>query len=66
MNDNDDGHEKEQRKRLEKERLTDDEVDLLYDIIEITAKILEENNIKYSISGGTYTGSNKKWRINSS
>ena len=44
------------RKRLEKERLTDKEVNLLYDIIDITHKILTENNIRYTIEGGTLLG----------
>lgn len=46
----------ESRKRLYKEMLTDLEVDLLYDIIEITNDILNQNNIRYTIAGGTLLG----------
>jgi hypothetical protein len=44
------------RVRLQKEKLNDDEIDLLYDIVYITDKILNENNIRYTIEGGTLLG----------
>lgn len=44
------------RKRLEKEKLTDEEVNLLYDIIEVTDKILTEHNIPYILEGGSLLG----------
>lgn len=44
------------REKLNNERLTDNEVDLLYDIVEITASILEKHNIRYIMEGGTLLG----------
>lgn len=44
------------RKRLEKEKLSDDDVDMLYYIMEMTDKILNDNKIRYSIEGGTMLG----------
>jgi hypothetical protein len=51
-------HEKytEMRKRLETEKLTDAEVDKLYDIVETTADLFDENSIRYTIEGGTLLG----------
>ena len=49
-------HENIMRTRLNKERLTDYEVDQLYNIVQITAQILEETQIKYTIQGGTLLG----------
>jgi phosphorylcholine metabolism protein LicD len=46
-----------QRIRLNKEKLTQEESDLLYDIVEITDNILNKYKIKYIISGGTLLGS---------
>lgn len=47
----------EMRERLNNEKLTQEEVDLLYDIMEITDDILIRYEIRYSISGGTTLGS---------
>ena len=44
------------RKRLETEKLTDAEVDKLYDIVEVTAELFDEYNIRYTIEGGTLLG----------
>jgi len=44
------------RERLNKERLNDNEIDLLYDIIEITSNIFDEYEIRYTIEGGTLLG----------
>jgi hypothetical protein len=44
------------RLRLEKEKLTNDEANLLYRIIFITSMILDKNNIRYTIEGGTLLG----------
>ena len=44
------------RQRLEKEKLSDDEVDKLYDIIEVTDGVFNENGIRYTIEGGTLLG----------
>jgi lipopolysaccharide cholinephosphotransferase len=52
----DERSDSENRKRLYAEKLTDDEVDLLYDIMEVTAKILEGHNIRYTIEGGSLLG----------
>jgi hypothetical protein len=46
----------EMRRRLEKEKLTDIEVDKLYDIVEVTAGLFDENAIRYTIEGGTLLG----------
>lgn len=46
----------EERRRLDREKLTQEEVDNLYDIIEITAKILEQQQIRYMAEGGTLLG----------
>lgn len=45
-----------QYERLNQESLTDDEVDILYDIIQITHDILTKNNIKYILEGGSLLG----------
>lgn len=44
------------RRRLEKEKLTDHEVDKLYDIVEVTDSLLTQNGIRYTIEGGTLLG----------
>ena len=44
------------RKRLEQEKLSDDEVDILYDIMEVTDKILNEHDISYILEGGSLLG----------
>jgi lipopolysaccharide cholinephosphotransferase len=46
----------DQRTRLYKESLEQHEVDLLYEIMEITSNILEKNGIRYTIEGGTLLG----------
>jgi len=45
-----------ERDRLNDQKLSDEDTDLLYDIVDITTKILTKNNIKYSIEGGTLLG----------
>jgi lipopolysaccharide cholinephosphotransferase len=44
------------RRRLEKEKLNDNEVDKLYDIIEVTGDLFDQNRIRYTIEGGTLLG----------
>ena len=44
------------RRRLEKEKLNDNEVDKLYDIIEVTGGLLDQYGIRYTIEGGTLLG----------
>lgn len=44
------------RQRLLKESLTDDEADLLYDIMDITDQILSKHNIEYILEGGSLLG----------
>jgi hypothetical protein len=46
----------EMRRRLETQKLTDQEVDKVYDIVEATADLFDENNIRYMIEGGTLLG----------
>lgn len=48
--------EVEARNRLTKEKLTDVEVDKLYDIVQVTAGILEQHGIRYTAEGGTLLG----------
>jgi len=45
-----------QRARLDVEKLTDDEADLLYDIVEVTTQLLEKHKVRYMIDGGTLLG----------
>lgn len=44
---------------LESQTLSDNDVDLLYDITEITDKILTEERIDYILSGGSLLGSSR-------
>jgi len=44
------------RRRLEKEKLNDNEVDKLYDIVEVTGGLFDQNGIRYTIEGGTLLG----------
>lgn len=44
------------RERLNKERLNDNEIDLLYDIMEITSNIFNEYEIRHTIEGGSLLG----------
>ncbi|CAF1187918.1 unnamed protein product [Adineta ricciae] len=44
------------RQRLDKEKLTDDEVDKLYDIVQVTDGLFNRNHIRYTIEGGTLLG----------
>jgi lipopolysaccharide cholinephosphotransferase len=44
------------RERLNKERLTDEEIDLLYDIMEITGNIFDRFKIRYTLEGGSLLG----------
>ncbi|CAF0889825.1 unnamed protein product [Adineta ricciae] len=44
------------RQRLDKEKLTDDEVDKLYDIVQVTDGLFNKNHIRYTIEGGTLLG----------
>jgi len=46
----------EMRRRLEKEKLNDNEVDKLYDIVEVTDGLLNQNGIRYTIEGGSLLG----------
>lgn len=49
-------HYENMRRRLEKEKLADSEVDKLYDIVEVTDSIFNEHGIRYTIEGGTLLG----------
>ncbi|CAF3412569.1 unnamed protein product [Rotaria socialis] len=44
------------RRRLEKEKLNDIEVDKLYDIVEVTGGLFDKHGIRYMIEGGTLLG----------
>lgn len=44
------------RERIDKEKLSDNDVDQLYDIIEITGNIFDKHGIKYTLEGGSLLG----------
>ncbi|UJR07162.1 hypothetical protein I4U23_011450 [Adineta vaga] len=44
------------RRRLDKEKLNDNEVDKLYDIVEVTDGLFNQHHIRYTIEGGTFLG----------
>ncbi|UJR17078.1 hypothetical protein I4U23_003975 [Adineta vaga] len=44
------------RQRLDNEKLNDNEVDKLYDIVQVTDGLFNQNGIRYTIEGGTLLG----------
>lgn len=44
------------RERLEREKLTAEDVDKLYDLLKVSAGILEMHDIRYTMEGGTLLG----------